>query len=216
MAKKVANKKNNNNKNHGKRPYQQNNNHAKEVVKSATYTDGITVGELAAKLNRNASDIIKLLFLLGNMVTINSVLDDETIELIAMEYGIEITKEEIIDELSLTDDEIDDPSVLEERPPIVTIMGHVDHGKTTLLDAIRKTNVVAGEFGGITQHIGAYQVDVQGKKVTFLDTPGHEAFTAMRARGASITDVVIIVVAADDGVMPQTKEAIDHAKACCD
>ena len=213
MAKKVANKKNNNNKNHGKRPYQQNNNHAKEVVKSATYTDGITVGELAAKLNRNASDIIKLLFLLGNMVTINSVLDDETIELIAMEYGIEITKEEIIDELSLTDDEIDDPSVLEERPPIVTIMGHVDHGKTTLLDAIRKTNVVAGEFGGITQHIGAYQVDVQGKKVTFLDTPGHEAFTAMRARGASITDVVIIVVAADDGVMPQTKEAIDHAKA---
>ncbi len=213
MAKKVANKKNNNNKNHGKRPYQQNNNHAKEVVKSATYTDGITVGELAAKLNRNASDIIKLLFLLGNMVTINSVLDDDTIELIAMEYGIEITKEEIIDELSLTDDEIDDPSVLEERPPIVTIMGHVDHGKTTLLDAIRKTNVVAGEFGGITQHIGAYQVDVQGKKVTFLDTPGHDAFTAMRARGASITDVVIIVVAADDGVMPQTKEAIDHAKA---
>ena len=212
MAKKVASKKNNN-KNHGKRPFTPNHNQSKEVVKSATYTDGITVGELAAKLNRNASDIIKLLFLLGNMVTINSVLDDETIELIAMEYGIEITKEEIIDELSLKDDEIDDPSVLEERPPIVTIMGHVDHGKTTLLDAIRKTNVVAGEFGGITQHIGAYQVEVQGKKVTFLDTPGHEAFTAMRARGASITDVVIIVVAADDGVMPQTKEAIDHAKA---
>ena len=211
MAKKVTNKKNN--KNHGKRPYTQNAASAKEVVKSATYTDGITVGELAAKLNRNASDIIKLLFLLGNMVTINSVLDDDTIELIAMEYGIEITKEEIVDELSLKDDEIDDPSLLEERPPIVTIMGHVDHGKTTLLDAIRKTNVVAGEFGGITQHIGAYQVEVQGKKVTFLDTPGHEAFTAMRARGASITDVVIIVVAADDGVMPQTKEAIDHAKA---
>ncbi|MDD6467125.1 MAG: translation initiation factor IF-2 N-terminal domain-containing protein, partial [Erysipelotrichaceae bacterium] len=210
MAKKTVNK---NKKNNNKRPYTTNQTNNKELVKNTTYTDGITVGELAAKLNRNASDIIKLLFLLGNMVTINSVLDDDTIALIAMEYGIEITKEEVIDENSLTDDEVDDPASLKERPPIVTIMGHVDHGKTTLLDAIRKTNVVAGEFGGITQHIGAYQVDVQGKKVTFLDTPGHEAFTAMRARGASITDIVIIVVAADDGVMPQTKEAIDHAKA---
>ena len=210
MAKPV----NRNKKGSGKKPFTPNStNVTKEVVKSATYTDGITVGELAQKLNKNASDIIKLLFMLGNMVTINSVLDEETLQLIAMEYEVELTKEEVVDVNSLEDNEDEDASLLEERPPIVTIMGHVDHGKTTLLDAIRKTNVVADEFGGITQHIGAYQVEVQGKKVTFLDTPGHEAFTAMRARGASITDVVIIVVAADDGVMPQTKEAIDHARA---
>ncbi|MCF0110521.1 MAG: translation initiation factor IF-2 [Erysipelotrichaceae bacterium] len=211
MAKKPVNK--NKGKGNQKKSYGQSFSSPREVVKEATYTDGITVGELAAKLNRNASDIIKLLFMLGNMVTINSPLDEDTIQMIAMEYNVTLTREEIIDENSLEDNIVDEEDTLKERPPIVTIMGHVDHGKTTLLDAIRKTNVVAGEFGGITQHIGAYQVDVQGKKVTFLDTPGHEAFTAMRARGASITDVVIIVVAADDGVMPQTKEAVDHAQA---
>ncbi len=182
-------------------------------VEAITYTDGITLGELAGKLNKNSSELIKLLFMLGKMVTINSPLDDENIELICMEYGVSATKQAEREEESLADDVDDDPKDLEERAPIVTIMGHVDHGKTTLLDTIRKSNVTAGEFGGITQHIGAYQVDVNGKKVTFLDTPGHEAFTAMRARGASVTDVSIIVVAADDGVMPQTREAIDHSKA---
>ncbi len=184
-----------------------------EVVKNITYSEGITVSELANKCNKNASDIIKLLFMLGKMVTINSTLDDELVELVCMEYGIETEKEIVVEEDSLEDNFNDDPANLSERPPIVTIMGHVDHGKTTLLDTIRKTKVVDGEFGGITQHIGAYQVSVNGKKVTFLDTPGHEAFTAMRARGAKVTDVCIIVVAADDGVMPQTKEAVDHAKA---
>ena len=183
-----------------------------ESVAAISYEEGITVHELAEKLKRQSSDIIKLLFMLGKIVTINSNLDDETVQLIGMEYGTEVTKVVPKDEDSLEDDVIED-EVLVERAPIVTIMGHVDHGKTTLLDTIRKTKVVEGEFGGITQHIGAYQVTVSGRKVSFLDTPGHEAFTSMRARGAKVTDIAIIVVAADDGVMPQTKEAVDHAKA---
>lgn len=185
-----------------------------EEVKSIIYHGPLTVGELAEKLHKNASDVIKLLFMMGTMVTINTTLDDENIELICMEFGVECTKEIIVEEHNFEDIvEEEDAANLESRPPVITIMGHVDHGKTTLLDTIRKTNVTGGEFGGITQHIGAYQVKYQGQKLTFLDTPGHEAFTAMRARGASVTDVVIIVVAADDGVMPQTREAIDHAKA---
>ena len=185
-------------------------------VTEITYSSPITVGELAEKLHRNSSELIKVLFMLGNMVTINSQLDDDTVELLCMEFNVKVTKEVIVDESDLEEElkeNDDDEASLVSRPPVVTIMGHVDHGKTTLLDTIRKSRVTAGEFGGITQHIGAYQVSVKGKKITFLDTPGHEAFTAMRARGAQITDIVVIVVAADDGVMPQTKEAIDHAKA---
>ena len=206
--KKHLNKNNKSAEKHETRP-------AKNEVKvdAIKYTEGITVGELAAKINKQAGEIIKLLFMLGKVLTINSPLDDENVELICMEFGVTPTKVDEEESESLKDDAEDKPEDLVERAPIVTIMGHVDHGKTSILDAFRKSNVVAGEFGGITQHIGAYQVEVNGKKVTFLDTPGHEAFTAMRARGASVTDVCIIVVAADDGVMPQTVEAIDHAKA---
>lgn len=187
-----------------------------EAVKEITYSDSLTVGQLANLLHKNSSEIIKFLFMMGNMSTINTVLSDDDIELICMEFGVEVHKEVIIDEDDI-EEQIgnieEDDSKMVPRPPVVTIMGHVDHGKTTLLDTIRKTNVTSGEFGGITQHIGAYQVSLKGRKVTFFDTPGHEAFTAMRARGAQVTDIVIIVVAADDGVMPQTKEAVDHAKA---
>ena len=182
-------------------------------VEAITYTDGITVNDLATKINKSSGEVIKILFMLGKMVTINSPLDQENVELVCMEYNIEATKVEPVDDESLLDIEEDDPKDLVERAPIVTIMGHVDHGKTSILDAIRSSNVVSGEFGGITQHIGAYQIIRNKNPITFIDTPGHEAFTEMRSRGASVTDIVVLIVAANDGVMPQTIEAIDHAKA---
>ncbi|MGD8191059.1 translation initiation factor IF-2 [Brevibacillus ginsengisoli] len=185
-----------------------------EPPSKIVFTESLTVGELAKKLRKEPAEIIKKLFMLGIMATINQDLDKDTIELICSEYNVEVEEKIVIDETNFeTIEEVDAPEDLQERPPVVTIMGHVDHGKTTLLDAIRSTNVVAGEAGGITQHIGAYQVEIKGKKISFLDTPGHAAFTTMRARGAQITDVTILVVAADDGVMPQTIEAISHAKA---
>jgi translation initiation factor IF-2 len=186
----------------------------KELPKKITFEGTLTVAELAKKLGREPSEIIKKLFMLGVMATINQELDKDAIELICSDYGVEVEEKVVIDETNFESIEIvDDPEDLVERPPVVTIMGHVDHGKTTLLDSIRHSKVTEQEAGGITQHIGAYQVTVNDKKITFLDTPGHEAFTTMRARGAQVTDIVVLVVAADDGVMPQTVEAINHAKA---
>lgn len=178
------------------------------------YKDGITLGELAKELNVNATDVMKKLIGMGLMITINQSIDFENAEIISLEYGKTLKREETQDISNFEEYEIiDNEDDLVNRPPVITIMGHVDHGKTSLLDYIRNSHVVDKEFGGITQHIGAYQIEYKDNKITFIDTPGHAAFTEMRARGASITDIVIIIVAADDGVMPQTKEAIDHALA---
>ncbi len=185
-----------------------------EVIKVITLPDSITIKELAEKMKQRPADIVKKLFLAGKMVTLNDELSFEDAETIAMEYEILCEHEVKVDRIEeLLKEEEDDASTLKERPPVVCVMGHVDHGKTSLLDAIRNTRVTDREAGGITQAIGAYMVDVRGRKITFLDTPGHEAFTAMRMRGANSTDIAILVVAADDGVMPQTVEAINHAKA---
>lgn len=184
----------------------------KAIKRIIKISESITVGELAKRIGVKATDLIRVLMKMGMMVTINHPLDVDTATLLAAEFSYEI-ENVAIDMDEVLESTPDEPESLKKRPSVVTIMGHVDHGKTSLLDAIRETNVIAGEAGGITQHIGAYAVELNGRKITFLDTPGHEAFTAMRARGAKVTDIVILVVAADDGVMPQTREAINHSKA---
>jgi len=184
----------------------------KAIKRIIRISESISVGELAKRMGIKANDLIKSLMKMGMMVTINHPLDFDTAVILASEYGYEV-ENVAVDLDEILESTPDAPETLVKRPPVVTIMGHVDHGKTSLLDAIREANVIAGEAGGITQHIGAYDVELNGRKITFLDTPGHEAFTAMRARGAKVTDIVILVVAADDGVMPQTREAINHSKA---